>query len=143
MLAAVILPVAAPVKGQISTSTPTVVPSKTGPRATPAVSVHTRAKNKKTTSSIFRVPAAKRGPNHIFALSPLGLSTNPEFSTSRLDYDKLNADLYPLLTDQTHRPSADEKFWGTVAGVATDAMAGAAAAQYLGILPDGQIKKKK
>ncbi len=123
------------------TPAPTDASSKPGVPATPRVSSKPPAGKKKPGPSIFRKQAAKK--SHAPVLEPLGLSYDPELSGSLLDYNKLNADLYPILSDQPHSPTADQKFWGTVAGVAGYSMAGVAAAQAVGILPGERTEKKK
>ncbi len=139
LLVAGLLPIPAPAAGPVPSPTPTLAVSKSGAPIS-KVSARPKALKNETESSIFRKPAVKKSPT---LLKPLGLYDNPEFSASPLDYDKLNADLDPVLSNRPHHPTPDEKFWGTVGAVAGYSMAGVAAAQYLGILPNDQIKKKK
>ena len=56
-------------------------------------------------------------------------------------YARLNDSLDPLLSDKRPAPTGDEKMWGFVAGSASAALAGVAAAQATGILP-GKPKSK-
>lgn len=122
------------------TPAPTEASSGPGTPPTPKVASTPQGNKKETLSSIFKKPARK--PHHARATGTLGLSYNPEFSGSLLDYNKLNADLDPLLSNQPHAPTADEKFWGTVAGAAGYGIAGVAAAQAVGILPGERTEKK-
>ena len=139
MLASGCFILSAPLLAQ--TPAPTALSSKPGVPATPSVSFKPSAGKKEPGPSIFRKPTVKK--SHAPVLEPLGLSYNPDFSGSLMDYGKLNADLYPILSDRPHTPTADEKFWGTVVGAANYSMAGVAAAQALGILPGGRTEKKK
>src|SRR5579871_6819843 len=131
MLASGCILLAASVSAQTPTPVPTKAASNPAAHGLPTPSSRPKAKKNEDEPSIFKKPAAPKGPR----LEPLGLSYDPELSGSLLDYDKLNADLYPILSDRPHTPTADEKFWGTVVGVANYSMAGVAAAQAVGILP--------
>lgn len=141
LLAAGIFPFSTPALAGNAPATPTVAVSKPGTQATPAVSSRPKAGKNADPSPILRKPAVKK--KNVLIPGPLGLYDSPEFTTPLLDYDKLNADLYPILSIRPHRPTADEKFWGTVAGVAGYSIAGVAAAQALGILPDDRVQKNK
>ena len=121
--------------------TPTIVVSKSEVQATQPVSVRPPAGKKDPISPILRKPTLKR--RNTLSLEPLGLYVNPEFSHPLLDYDKLNADLYPILSGRPHTMTPNEKFWGTAAAVAGYSIAGTAAAQALGLLPSERIQKKK
>jgi len=124
---------------------PTPAPAGAAPQlkihGTPAALTKPPAKESQSNSTILRKPSVHK--THNPTLEPPGLYYNPEYSGALLDYNKLNADLGPLLSDQPHRPTADEKFWGTVTGAAGYSMAGVAAAQAVGILPGGRTEKKK
>lgn len=141
ILAAGIFPLAGPIQAGTASPTPTAVVSKPGAQATPAVSSQPQAGKNVDSSPILRKSTPKKKKTPI--LEPLGLYDNPEFSQPLLDYNKLNADLYPILSDRPHTPTPDEKAWGTAAAIAGYSMAGAAAAQSLGLLPNDRIKKNK
>jgi hypothetical protein len=68
----------------------------------------------------------------------------PEGSIGREKfYNDLNAGLFPSLSNRPKALTPEERFWGTVSTIAGYGMAAGAAAQALGIIPDGKPKDEK
>jgi hypothetical protein len=58
-------------------------------------------------------------------------------------YNQLNANLFSSLSSQPKPLTPEEKVLGTIGAIASYGCAAGAAAQVLGIIPDGKTKKKK